>query len=71
MFDFEVAEKLFTTFMIADGVEVAGTTMAGFKCLESYLIYVNTEGALLTRTADAEFTVVGDPFAIRVRGTRC
>jgi hypothetical protein len=54
--------------MIAEGTDVRGTTMSGFRCLESYLIYVNSEARLLTRIADTEFTVAGNPFDIRVRG---
>ena len=66
-FDFVVAEHLFLNCMVAEGVDARGTTMSGFKCMESYLVYVNSEARLLTRTADTEFTVVGNPFDIRVR----
>jgi hypothetical protein len=62
-----VAEHLFLNCMVAEGVDARGTTMSGFKCMESYLVYVNSEARLLTRTADTEFTVVGNPFDIRVR----
>jgi len=68
VFDFVVAEHLFLNCMIAEGTDVRGTTMSGFRCLESYLIYVNSEARLLTRIADTEFTVAGNPFDIRVRG---
>jgi hypothetical protein len=68
VFDFEVAERLYTTYMVAEGLEVADTTMSGFKCLEAYLIYVNTEGQLLARSSDTEFSVLGSPFAVRGLG---
>ena len=66
-FDFTVAEHLFQDCMIGSSADVVTTTMSGFRCLESYLLYINSEANVLQRVTDTEFLVIGTPSTIRVR----
>jgi hypothetical protein len=66
-FDYAVAEHLFSSCMIGPSADVVSLSAAGFRCLQSYLLYVNSQIGILDRISDSEFEMLSPPTAVRVR----